>query len=282
MIRLRTASAAALAIACSAAVAACSGDRPAAKPLAPGERAVIARALERALDDSAAIAHTSFDLPVRMETSIVESDRSVRVVETFRLRKRSGSDFVVAGRQQQIIGERSLLGSMYSFENSKGDLRSESGAQLTSVGFGADQRTILRDLLAGSLSLVRAGDARDGDGSATRTLAFAGEGIDGALTLDPATLAARHIRVRRTSSSIIGGYVYTMDLALAAPSELRMPVEMTTGFHFDRLASSGSGSVRMRIDTNRTTTAKGVIDGLRHAQGELLGRAPALQPRLQR
>ncbi|HVK39927.1 MAG TPA: hypothetical protein VNA88_15435 [Candidatus Kapabacteria bacterium] len=238
------------------ALVSCGADWQPHRPLAEDERALIERAHRRALADSAAFAAAGFSAPVELVTTITQDDSTVTVRERFALRHRPGGEFVAAGRTQQIDGDRELLASMYSFENSRGELRSETEARFTSVGFGADERRILADLLAGRLGIAAPiRDTVGADGTETRRIRFEGEEVSGALDLDHGTLAARRVVVRRWSSSVIGGYDYRMTLDLAGPaSRLRFPVRMTSEFDFERVGGRGSGQVRMNIDTTAVQT----------------------------
>lgn len=233
--------------------AACGGDARTPYPIAAHEREVLERAFDRAARDSVAMARAGFALRVTLETSMSTDDSTVRVIDWFGLMKRPGSAFSVVDRTQHIEGDRELLGDMYSFENSKGELRSETEARLTSVGFGADERRILDDLLDGRLSLEGPiVDSVPADRHAVRIIRFSGEDLRGALELDSATLAVTEVTVRRSSSAIVGGYVYTMSIMMSHPSaRLRLPMRMMTTFDYERLTSSGSGVVRMTIDTTR-------------------------------
>lgn len=229
------------------------GDAPVPiAPLGAEQRAMIGAALESALEDSVALAGATFDVPVRLETAIAEDGDSVRVVDRFRLTKRPGGEFAAIDRRHSVSGERALLKNMYSFENSKGELREESEARFAGIGFGADHREILRDLLAGRLGLDGPLlDSADADGRALRVIRFHGEDVAGRLEIDRISNHARRVEMQRESSSIIGGYRFAMRLELRGPDErLRLPVRMTTSFEYDRLTSSGSGTVSMIADTS--------------------------------
>jgi hypothetical protein len=237
----------------AATLVACGGDTLPAEPMSTVDSALVRSALERSIRDSAALALAEFNLPAVMETSFGQDGETVRVVESFVLSKRPRGEFAALDRKQTIYGDRSLLESMYSFENSKGELRSESEARFASLGFGSDQRSILRDLLEGRLSLREpVSDSVASDGQPIRTIHFAGDGVNGAIDLDRESLAARRVAVSREQSTIIGGYVYDMTLMLSEPTDmLRIPVQMRTSFQYERLTSGGAGVVQMDIDTAR-------------------------------
>lgn len=231
---------------------ACSDAPKTYAPLAERDSTMLDSALRQAIIDSVSLARATFALPAVLETSITEDDTSVTSVEKFRLVKRSGAEFRAVDRSQTITGDRSLLSSMYSFENSRGELRSETEATFSSIGFGADQRGILRELLSRRLALSDAiRDSATFDGRGARIVRFHGDGVAGTLVLDRASLATRSVAIRRESGSIIGGYVYTMSLHLTDPeSTLRIPARMHTAFHYERVMSAGDGTVTMSIDTS--------------------------------
>jgi hypothetical protein len=245
------AAARALAVALVLGLGGCTDEPPAARALTPDERALLLRAFERATSDSIAMVRSSFNVGVELATSITDEDTSVRVLERFRLVKQPGSGFTVTDRTQEIGGDRELLGSMYSFENSRGELRSETEARLESVGFGADGRRILDDLLHGRLAMAHAIiDSIGESGRRLRVIGFNGEDLSGALEFDEATLALLRVTTHSATSAVIGGYEYAMSLELTDPSApLRLPLRMKTEFEYERLTSSGSGTVLMSIDT---------------------------------
>jgi hypothetical protein len=220
-------------------------------PVSDDDRSTLEAALRRAIADSAALARAAIDVPVVLETAFTEDDSSVAVTERFRLRKQPHAEFAAVDRTQRITGARSLLSSMYSFENSRGELRAESEARFSSVGFGADQRGILRGILERRLGLVAPlHDSATSDARGARIVRFHGEGVSGTLVLDRSSLTARSVTMLNEQSSLIGGYRYEINVALAEPDDaLRMPVSMITTFEFERLTSEGNGTVRMLIDS---------------------------------
>lgn len=229
----------------------CGDGGPVITPLAEADRRILVVALERAVADSVALSRATLDIPVRLETSFGEDGRTVSSIETFRLTKRPGSDFAAVNRKQEVHGDRTLLESMYSFENSKGGLREDSEARFASIGFGADHRDILRDLLGGRLALRDLVNDTTADNEApSRVVLFEGNDVGGSLELDSATLTTRRVNLRQSSSSIIGGYAYSMWLRLTDPREpVRLPVKMRTEFEFERITSSGAGVIQVDLDT---------------------------------
>jgi hypothetical protein len=148
---------------------------------------------------------------------------------------------------RHVAGDSSILKSMYSFEDSKGNPRSSSErAQLASLSFGTSFPVLLRELLAGSegtrYRLADSGVAMNG----LRCYLFTYQTPqkDGSFWVDNESLALVRLEVRQESNYWVGSYEYhaLIDFARPAGPPL-LPVRTSAGFGYRRLFTRGTGAV---------------------------------------
>jgi hypothetical protein len=243
-------------------LAGCGGSgAPAERPGRPEWRALLERAAVRARADSVALAGSSVHAEGAMTLEFGRENEKVRVDDRLRLVKGRGREFLAEPLTHQVVGDTTLLKDMYTFKDSKGNTREQSSAQLSGLSFGAEFLPLLRALIAGADETgytLRDSLADDG-GVRCYLFSFATGERKGRFWIDRDSFGLRRMEVEQESSFIVGGYKYRMttnferragagDSAQAMP-ELLLPVRTSTNFEYSRLASSGTGSVLVVLDS---------------------------------
>jgi hypothetical protein len=180
-------------------------------------------------------------------------DDTVRVDERFLLKKEGGRGYSADSVVRHVAGDSSILKSMYSFEDSKGNPRSSSErAQLASLSFGTSFPVLLRELLAGiEGARYQLADSNVAlNGVKCYRFAYQTAQKDGSFWIDNGSLALVRLEVRQESNYWVGSYEYhaLIDFARPAGPPL-LPVRTSAQFGYRRLFTRGTGTVAVVFDS---------------------------------
>ncbi len=211
------------------------------------------RAVERALVDSARLAGSAFEAEAALRIEIRQGDRNVTVDERLSLRKQKGGAFVTQSAGRTISGDTTILKDMYSFEDSKGDLRGDRKLELAGLDFGSDVLNLIRSFDAPESEVGYTIQSRDAAGGKA-LVRFAGDARRGSISIGSDSADVRSVVIRQGSDYLVGAYSSRMSTQYARPlGDILLPVRMQASFEFRRLFSRGTGSVRVAIFNVRST-----------------------------
>lgn len=236
------------------ALVSCGGADPLPPP-DPRWRPILERARAAALADSILLAGSSLERYGLMRFEFEDGDADVAVIDRFLLAKKSGGGYTTQPLEHVVTGDTTLLADMYTFKTAKGAPRAPGRAELGGLHFGADFLVLLRELLETPTG-GEAGYLLVDSSTTPGTIepyhfryqsAIAGEGE---FWIDRDSCRLLRFVLDRTSSYVIGGYAYHLDINYESSAEgYLLPRSTSTKFIYSRPFSKGTGSIIAVLDT---------------------------------
>jgi hypothetical protein len=202
--------------------------------------------------DSASLADSTFQAYTIMTIRLRQSDDSVHIDERLLLTKEHGANYRTEQLSRKVTGDSSIIRSMYSFEDARGNPRGAEQARLASLNFGTSFPLLLRDLLAaaeGSGYELDEGNAVLGSRRCS-LFSYETEQKSGRFWIDNGSFDLVRLEVRQQSNYVVGSYDYRalIDFSRSAGA-LLLPVKTSTQFDYRRVFTRGTGMVDVVFDS---------------------------------